>query len=522
MLPNRFRAMIEINDPLSATNLTELWAQAAARYGDRAVAIDNDRAYRYAELEGAIARIAAGLRDRFGIEPGRQVGLIIPNCVEFIVAYLAILRCGAVAVPINVRLRPEEIRFILGDAEVALVIAHEATRDLASEAMALRERRLPMIVIGKAREGAIAFGDLQSGDAAIAAAQSPGASTASSGVAAIIYTSGTTGRPKGSMITHANVLFNSSSAIAGLGFQPDDIHLLAVPLFHVTGLNTILPTAIRQGAPMAITARVSPGEMMALCAGQGATTFLGVPTTYILMSQMKELDPGQMRTVRLIGYSGAPMPVRAIERLRETFPWADLHNFYGLTETTSIATVLPAADALSRPDSIGKTVPEVEPAIFDPNGRELLTGETGELCLRGPNIFAGYWRRPEATAEAFFGDWFRTGDLASVDADGYIVLRGRVKELIIVGGENVYPAEVEQVLCQVEGVAEAAAVGVEHAVHGELVKAVVVAHPGVSLNELDLKRHCSERLASFKVPRIIEFRGALPRNPSGKVVKREL
>lgn len=511
-----------MGNELTGTNLTELWAQAAERFGDRVVAIDNDRAYRHAELEQAIARVAAGLRDRFGVEAGRHVALIVPNCVEFIVAYLAILRCGGVAVPINVRLRPEEIRFVLDDAEAALVIAHDATWDLISEAVALLGNKLPTVVIGQAREGVVSFSDLQSGRAAMAAAQSPGASTPPSGVAAIIYTSGTTGQPKGSMITHANVLFNSSSAIAGLGFRPDDIHLLAVPLFHVTGLNTILPTAIRQGAAVTITARVSPGEMMALCARHGVTTFLGVPTTYILMSQMKDIEPGQMRTVRLIGYSGAPMPVRAIERLHETFPWADLHNFYGLTETTSIATVLLAADALARPDSIGKAVPEVEPRIFGPNGRGLPTGETGELCLRGPNIFGGYWMRPEATAEGFFGDWFRTGDLASIDADGYIVLRGRAKELIIVGGENVYPAEVEQVLCQVEGVAEAAAVGVEHAVHGELVKAVVVAHPGVTLNELDLKRHCSERLASFKVPRIIEFRDALPRNPSGKVVKREL
>jgi long-chain acyl-CoA synthetase len=506
---------------MTAANLTELWAQAIREFGDRPVALDGDRTYRYAEVERLIAGVAGGLRERFGVEPGRQVALIVPNCIEFIVAYLAVLRCGAVAVPVNVRLKPEEIRFVLDDAEAALVIAHQATWGAASEAMALLDRALPAVVIGDAPDGATAFADLESGPL-LAAEGSPGRAAPPSQPAAIIYTSGTTGRPKGSLITHANVLFNSNSAVRGLGFRPDDVHLLAVPLFHVTGLNTILPTAIRQGAAMAITARADPAELMALCERRGVTTFLGVPTTYILMSQMRAISAEQMRTVRLIGYSGAPMPVRAIGRLREIFPWADLHNFYGLTETTSIATVLPAADALARPDSIGRVVPEVEARICDAAGEALAAGASGELCLRGPNIFAGYWKRPEATAEAFFGDWFGTGDLATMDGDGYIVLRGRAKEMIIVGGENVYPAEVEQVLCQVEGVAEAAVVGIEHAVHGELVKAVVVAHPGAALSELDLKRHCAERLASFKVPRVIEFRDALPRNPSGKVVKREL
>jgi acyl-CoA synthetase (AMP-forming)/AMP-acid ligase II len=242
----------------------------------------------------------------------------------------------------------------------------------------------------------------------------------------------------------------------------------------------------------------------------------------ILLAQTPGIDRYDLSSLRLIAYSGAPMPVRVIEQLRELFPRVKLHNFFGLTETTSVTTVLPDDQALVRPESIGRAVPGLELRIADDEGEGLPAGEVGELLVRGPSIVKGYYNRPEATAEAIVDGWLYTGDNAYIDEEGYVFLRGRKKELIIVGGENVYPVEVENLLTRHPSVAEAAAVGVPHRVFGEVVKAVVVAQPGAQIDERELKRFCSEHLASYKVPQSFEVRDSLPRNPSGKVVKREL
>jgi len=341
-------------------------------------------------------------------------------------------------------------------------------------------------------------------------------------VAAIIYTSGTTGLPKGAMITHGNVLFNVQSTIVGHGFRPDDVHILVVPLFHVTGLNTIMPTAFHQGATLVVTARTAPSEVLALVQEHRATTFFAVPTTMILLLQAPGIQQFDVSSLRLVAYSGAPMPVRSIERLRQVFPLANLHNFFGLTETTSVTTVLPNDQALQRPESIGRAVPGLELKIVNDAGAMLPPGEVGELLVRGPSIVKGYYNRPEATAESIVDGWLHTGDTAFIDEEGYVFLQGRKKEMIIVGGENVYPVEVENVLSKHPAVAEAAVISIPHPVFGEVVKAVVVLHPGATATERDLKRHCTEELASYKVPQSFEFRDALPRNPSGKVVKRRL
>jgi acyl-CoA synthetase (AMP-forming)/AMP-acid ligase II len=341
-------------------------------------------------------------------------------------------------------------------------------------------------------------------------------------VASIIYTSGTTGLPKGAMITHGNVRFNVKSTIRGHGFRPDDVHILVVPLFHVTGLNTIMPTAFHQGATVVVTAKTTPSDILELVERRRATTFFAVPTTMILLAQTPGLERFDVSSLRLIAYSGAPMPVRTIARLREAFPGVLLHNFFGLTETTSVTTVLPDDQALVRPESIGRAVPELEVKVADEAGQTLLPGEVGELLVKGQSVVRGYYNRPEATAEAIVDGWLHTGDTAFLDEEEYIFLQGRKKEMLIVAGENVYPVEVENVLTRHPAVAEVAVIGVPHPVLGEVARAVVVLQAGAECTGLELKRYCSEHLASYKVPQTYEFRDALPRNPSGKVVKREL
>ncbi len=499
-------------------NLIELLNTAVARYGDRVAAIDGCDSVSFSELGQVIENFSRHLREFFDVGPGDRVALVMPNCLHSVICYLGVIRTGATAVPVNIRLKAEEMAFIIGDVEARLLVAHERTWPTVSVALSDLPGIEAVIGVDLDAEGVVPVAKL-TGEGA---REFDLPEMAPGDIAAIIYTSGTTGLPKGAMITHGNVLFNVQSTIRGHGFRPDDVHILVVPLFHVTGLNTILPTSLLLGSTVVITAQTNPSGLLDLIEQHRATTFFNVPTTMILLTRLQNIADWDLASLRLIAYSGAPMPVQTIERLRELFPCVALHNFFGLTETTSVTTVLPDEFAVSHAESIGTLVPELQARIVDDEGLDLPPGEVGELLIAGPSVVAGYYKRPGATAEAIVDGWLHTGDTAFVDEDGFIFLQGRKKEMIIVAGENVYPVEVENVLTRHPDILEAAAIGAEHAVLGEVVKAVVVPQPGAELDEREVKRHCTRHLASFKVPQIVELRDALPRNPSGKVVKREL
>jgi acyl-CoA synthetase (AMP-forming)/AMP-acid ligase II len=511
-------------------NLNDLWTRAAGEFPGRTAVIHEDRAYSYAQLDALIRAFAASARERLGVQPGDRVALVMPNCLHSIVCYLGLVRIGAIALPINIRLKPTEMRFMFEDATPVAVVAHECLRETVEEALEGIERVRTRVGEGFSAEGWVCVEEMLSGGMVGLPAMSDEPAWPEDGpchpdsddTAAIIYTSGTTGLPKGAMITHGNVLFNVGATIAGHSFRSDDIHLLIVPLFHVTGLNTIMPTAFHQGATLVVSADPSPSNLLSLIERHRCTTVFTVPTTTIFLAQTPGVSDRDLSSLRLIAYSGAPMPVRAIQRLRELFPGKLLHNFFGLTETTSCTSVLPDDQALVRPESIGRVVPGLEAKIVGDAGDALPAGEIGELLIKGPSVVKGYYNRPEATAEAIVDGWLHTGDTATMDAEGYIFLQGRKKEMIIVAGENVYPVEVENVLTRHPAVAEAAAIGEPHAIFGEVVKAVVVLRPGHEATARDLKRFCTEQLAGFKVPQHFEFRESLPRNPSGKVVKRAL
>jgi len=506
-------------------NLLELLDHAAATHGGKtcAVCAETGRTLSFSDLREQARRIAAALSQRFGIQPGQHVALLVPNCLEFPPAYFGILGAGAVAVPINARLKPAELEFILANSDARALFVHPRTWSVAEEAL----RKVPglrnLIAVGFAEDkippGAVSFAALTADSALI-----PGPSPRGRGddVAAIIYTSGTTGRPKGAMLTHANVLFNIQATKAGHGLRADDVHLLVVPLFHVTGLNTIMPTALEQGGTLVISSRIDPEDLLDTIARHHCTTFFGVPTTFYLLTNLKAPPREKLSSLRLVCYSGAPMSRQTIGKLRELLPGVELHNFYGLTETTSCTTVLEDAQALARAESVGRAPPGLELRIVDDQDRPLPAGQVGELCIRGPAVFKGYYQRREATAEALRGGWFHTGDAAYLDAEGYVFLQGRKKELVIVAGENVYPIEVENVLCAHPAVQEAAVFGREDAALGEVVHAAVVLRAGAVATERELRAFASERLAAFKVPRTVRILDKLPRNPSGKVMKRDL
>ncbi len=324
------------------------------------------------------------------------------------------------------------------------------------------------------------------------------------------------------MISHRNTLFNARSCRRVLGYREDDVGLVSLPMFHVTALHTQLVAFLAVGAEMVIQAEYDTQRMLELVSRHRVTSLFFVPAIYKLVTLRPDLSRYDLSAVRFAGYGGAPMAPETIEAIQRILPGVRLCNCYGLTESSSLATVLPPELALSRAGSVGRAVPDTEAEVRGPLGERLAPGEPGELFLRGPNIVQGYWGAPEKTAQALQGGWLRTGDLARIDADGIVTILDRVKDMINRGGEKIYGLEVENVLYAFPGVAEAAVVGVPHPVFGEVPAAFLVALPDAALDPEALHRHCRDRLADYKVPVAFRLVERLPRNPGGKVLKQEL
>ena len=336
-----------------------------------------------------------------------------------------------------------------------------------------------------------------------------------------MFTSGTTGMQKGAIIRHGDMLHNISVTQRVFDFTEDDVHLLTVPLFHCTGLESIFPTSIYNSSACVLDEQISPGYLEDLIQNTGATTFITVPTTLNLVASYSDLDISKFSTLRLIGFSGSPISQTTLDELSRLFPFCELVNFYGLTETTSILTRCLSADLADRPDSVGKPLEGVRMRVAA-NGQEAERGSEGELEIGLEHIVSGYLDLPRKLKERMNGDWFRTGDLAVMDEEGYIFLKGRSNDLIIVGGENVYASEVESVLSAHPDVRDCAVVGTPNKIFGEVVKAFVVPKSLESVKTLDIKKFCFQRLPSYKVPLEIEFLTEIPRSPSGKVLKGQL
>ncbi|MFP3904864.1 MAG: class I adenylate-forming enzyme family protein, partial [Armatimonadota bacterium] len=332
--------------------------------------------------------------------------------------------------------------------------------------------------------------------------------------------------PKGAMMRHRDLLFNVRNAILAHSFRHEDIHLLVIPYFAPTATYSLLPSCAYLASPVVVAPRAHPKPLFDLISKYRCTTFIGVPTMFNMAINDSAFAEADLSSLRLLAYSGSPMPTGTIQALQEGLPEVALHNFFGLTETISMTHVLPGKDALDRSGSIGIALPEVPTRIVDEDNQPVPADTIGELCFRRDVIIPGYWRQEGRLEESIHNGWFHTGDLAWEDDDGYCYIQGRKKDMIIVAGNNVYALEVEKVLLRHTAIRDAAVVGVEatgaRAPLGELIKAVVVTQPDTELSELDVKRHCSEELPSYKVPQIVEFMDELPRNAAGKVLKEEL
>ena len=489
--------------------------QAAAADRPRHVALRmDDRVLTYAQLDRAARGVATSLRAR-GVQPGDKVALLIPNVPEFTIAYFGILYAGAAVVPINVLAAAPEVAYFLADSEAKLLVAHPFFAAHAKAGAA--EARVACILAGGGN-GPDTLEEMQDAEQLAALAETPADQTA-----VILYTSGTTGKPKGAELTHSNLFVNCAFVVPRLAPPQDPdrfVALATLPLFHSFGQTCIQNATIARGGSFTLLPRFEPQKCFEILERDRVTMLAGVPTMYFALLHHEQAREYDLSSLSLCMTGGAPMPAEVMAAFERRFGVTILEGF-GLSETSPVASFT-MFDKPRKTGSIGYPVWGVEMAIADDADRLLPDGERGEILIRGHNVMKGYWNRPEANQETLRNGWFHTGDIGYRDADGCYFIVDRKKDMILRGGFNVYPREVEEVLYAHPAVAEAAVIGVPHESHGEEVKAVIALKPGQITNEAEIIAFCKERLAAYKYPRIVAIVDALPKGPTGKILKREL
>jgi len=491
---------------------TVLAASAVARPEHPALRL-GERVITYAQLDRAARGVATSLRER-GIQPGDAVALLVPNVPEFTIAYFGALYAGCSIVPINVLAAAPEVAYFLADSDAKLLIAHPLFADPAQRGAA--EAGRPLVFAGGGASPSDTLESMQ--QAAPCGGLHP---TGADDVAVILYTSGTTGKPKGAVLTHSNLFVNCAFVVPRLvPPTPDLVALATLPLFHSFGQTCIQNATLGQGGTVSLLPRFDPRSAFEILERDRVTIFAGVPTMYFALLHHPMEREYNLSSLRYCMTGGAPMPVEVMSAFERRFGVPILEGF-GLSETSPVAS-FNMLDRPRKPGSIGYPVWGVEMAILDDADRALQDGERGEIAIRGHNVMAGYWKRPDATKETLRNGWFHSGDIGYRDEDGCYWIVDRKKDMILRGGFNVYPREVEEVLYAHEAVAEAAVVGVPHESHGEEVKAFVALRAGATASAEELILWCRERLAAYKYPRSVELREALPKGPTGKILKREL
>jgi long-chain acyl-CoA synthetase len=512
-------------------NLSVLLEDSARRYPDRDAVVLGDTRLSYRQVDAAANQVANLLVSR-GIEPGDRVALTCPNLPFFPIVYYGILKAGAVVVPMNVLNKAREVTYYLDDSEAKAYFCFEGTEDLPmgqdGYAGAQRAANPPQFFLITADPSASSpIEGVQTLGAAVKD-QSPAFESRvrdETETAVILYTSGTTGQPKGAELSHSNLMLNAVTSNRLFGSQPaTDVHLVTLPLFHSFGSTVQMNAGFATAATLVLLPRFDGAQAVALLQKEKVTFFAGVPTMYwgLLGALTDDVDVDEIaRNIRVSVSGGASLPVEIIRKFKERFHVQILEG-YGLSETSPVAT-FSDPDRDPRPGSIGVPIWGVECKLIDQDWNEVTeVGAVGEIAIRGHNIMKGYLNRPEATAEVIRDGWFRSGDLARKDEDGFYYIVDRSKDMIIRGGFNVYPREVEEVLMTHPDVSLAAVIGVPHDSHGEEVKAFVIRNEGAAVTEDELVAWAKEQMASYKYPRIVRFVDALPMTATGKILKREL
>lgn len=470
----------------------------------------------YADLDDRSNRLARHLQNE-GVARGDRVAIMAYNGSEFFELQYACSRIGAVAVLLNWRLTVPELTYILNDCSPRLLVHDAAFSDAAQQLQQHcgLDRGLLAIDVSDAAspyERALAAAD-----------RSPTCvELTHDDLCLLMYTSGTTGHPKGALITHGMMWWNTVNVTFPCRISSTAVQLVLLPLFHIGGLNSHANPLLHAGGTVLLQRSFDAGDALRAIGDpqHGITHMTGVPAQYQFMATHPDFATTDLGRLQFVGMGGSPCALATIEAW--TSRGAPLAQGFGMTESSPGALSLDTVDILRKPGSVGKPLPYTDVRVVGPDGEDAAVGEVGELWLRGPNITPGYWKNPSASESAFRDGWFRTGDAARVDADGYHYIVDRVKDMYISGGENVYPAEIENVIYQLPAVAEAAVIGLPHERWGECGLAVVVLRPGAALDEAALIAHCSARLAKFKVPTRVAFLPALPRTAAGKVLKRNL
>ncbi|HVV77757.1 MAG TPA: long-chain fatty acid--CoA ligase [Mycobacteriales bacterium] len=487
----------------------------ARRSPDHPVAVFEGRTTTYDELARNAAAFAGGLSER-GVSAGDVVALLSYNCTEYLESIFAVNHLGAIAMPINWRLAAPEIRYVLEHSGAKVIVCDRALVEVADDATAGLAADLLKVCVTESDRAA--WDSLP----AMRATEVPRVAAAPDDVHRLMYTSGTTGRPKGVMLTHANLAWKNLAHLVEFGFTRDDIGLACGPLYHVGALDLTTTTLIAAGATTIIHRTFDAASVVEEIERSRVTTVWLAPAMVNAIMALPGIEQRDLSSVRVVINGGEKMPIPLIERIQRVFSAAWFADAYGMTETVSGDTFLDRDSIITKLGSVGRPCLHLELDLWDVGGRSVPAGEPGEIVMRGPKVFKGYWRDPDATASAFSGGWFHSGDIGVRDEDGYLFIVDRLKDMIVSGGENIASSEIERVLYSHDGVVEAAAIGRPDERWGEVPMAFVVRREDVEVSAEDLFALCREQLAPFKIPKDIRFIDALPRNPSGKVLKREL
>ena len=520
---------------MATLNLAAIVEQHVRRKPDRIAVVFGEQRLTYAALDAWANQIAGGLAAS-GIGRGDHVGLLCPNVPYFPAAYFGILKTGATVVPLNVLLKPREIAYHLRDSDTKVLFCFEGTPDLpmaeaAKAALAVVPLCRRLIVMPREGSGGFANEPDVMTLAQLTAGQPLAFETAPTGsddTAVILYTSGTTGQPKGAELTHSNMVMNAmaSAELCAASGDEHGNHSTAVtlPLFHATAQTAQMNAYLHLGGALVLLPRFDPAALLAVMMKERVTHWIGVPTMYWSLLQHvreKKVDVSSLAgTLKLAVSGGAPMPVELLKDFQQIFSVRIVEG-YGLSETSPVA-CFNHLDRPSRPGTVGQPLFAVDVRCVDDKDEPAPAGQPGEVVIRGHNIMKGYYKRPEATAEAMRNGWFHTGDIGIIDADGYLSIVDRKKDMILRGGFNVYPRELEEVLLTHPAVSLVAVIGVPDERLGEEVKAIVVKKLSAVVTEQELRAWGKERLAAYKYPRLIEFRTELPTSATGKILKREL
>lgn len=500
-------------------NFSRILGRNVEKWPDQEVIVYGDRRMTNRELDARANALAQAFLE-MGIRRGDRVALLLYNCPEFLETVFALNKIGAVFLPLNYRLAPAELEYIIGNAEARSLVTEPEFRegmDKVVGALPALERKV--LVGGEATGGWLAYEELIERHLG---ARVPDADVGEDDLQRLMYTSGTTSRPKGVQITYGNLWWKNIGLIIEFGITNADKTIIGGPLYHVGGLDLPADATLWVGGSVVVLRKFDAVELLRTIEKEHPTNVWLAPSMVNMVLQVPDLESYDTRSIRFIINGGEKMPVPLIERLLGAFPNAWFSDAYGLTETVSGDTFLDREHVISKIGSVGKPMIHLDVRVVDLDGADVPPNQIGEILLRGPKVFKGYWRDPEATAQAIRDGWFYTGDMGRIDEDGYLFIEDRKKDMIVSGGENIASPEVERVLYGHPAVLEAAVIGMTDPRWGEVPRAFVVLKAGQTATTQELIDFCAERLAKFKVPKAVEFIEALPRNPSGKVLKREL